>query len=168
MNKSFKNCPWPYWIALTWTQDQAFKGLALQGNWIKTIKWLLTEKPYNAFVSANEMLLLDWISSWWHLLDWQRANCSLTRWKQTGFSHLHPRSQGLQIYSLHHRCQGSSWSQKVCCMTCVELRERGPGYRMAWGGQLLAPERQMPAVSHITRLMTSPVGSLLSAKTCSK
>ena len=71
-------------------------------------------------------------------------------------AHLHPRSQGLQIYSLHHRCQGSSWSRKVCCGRHMELRRRRSSYRMARGGQLLAPEGRVPDVSHNIRHMPSP------------
>lgn len=63
-------------------------------------------------------------------------------------AHLHPQSQGLQIYSLHHQCQGSSWSQKRRRRRCMELRHRGSSYRKTWGGQLLAPDGCLPAGSH--------------------
>lgn len=36
-------------------------------------------------------------------------------------AHLHPRSPGLQIYSSHHRCRGSSWSQKAGGVRRMEL-----------------------------------------------
>lgn len=47
MIKYFLKCPWPYWVVQSWTTDQAFNSLVPLANWIQTIKWLLTEKPYN-------------------------------------------------------------------------------------------------------------------------
>lgn len=93
-----------------------------------------------------------WLKNGWESVLPKVLHFELT-WNEN--AHLHPQSQGLQIYSLHHRCQGSSWSQKVRCVRCMELMHRESSYRMAWGGRLSAPEGREPAVSHNIRHMPS-------------
>lgn len=99
--------------------------------------------------TSHEML---WLKNGWESALPKVLHFELT-WNEN--AHLHPQSQGLQIYSLHHRCQGSSWSQKVRCVRCMELMHRESSYRMAWGGRLLAPEGREPAGSHNIRHMPS-------------
>lgn len=100
--------------------------------------------------------------------EWMRAGLAkkycILNWHKNEKAHLHPRSQGLQIYSSHHRCQGSSWSQKVRCVRSMWLRHGESSYRTARGGRLWAPEGREPAVSHDIRHMPSPGGLLLPAQ----
>lgn len=148
-----------------------------QANWIQTIGRFPTEKPYNTFVGAPPRVTsCDWSRDWtcaaadqcqkktkkplccyiYHLHIWKNEN-----------SHLHPRSPGLQIYSLHHRCRGSSWSQKVHVYGVNVRGAQGggrPGYRGAGAGQLLAPGRCAPVMSHNICHMPSVSRSLWPAQ----
>lgn len=123
LTNSLKSWPWPYWVVRAFNRPAPVR---MDTN-------NLFEKPHHKSIGAFRHM-----KSW---LEWMKLqNVLYLTLAIDKNAHLHPQSQGLQIYSLHHQCQGSSWSQKVRRMRCMELRHRGSSYRMAWGSQLLVLE----------------------------